>query len=225
MTISQGTTRFTPWQWIHQTPLIWKSGCHFNYKSGGGNERNISACACITPTMQRSFVFLGRNNHVFHRFEMDFYHLFMIPGVSNLLYSQAQLLLKLCVCWKGPADVWQEHTKLQKLNQHFRSRSTRSTTPHLERLETNFFKWDVVDLICWWWKRKRARMWMHQVFALLSYLWILILDLFSFHRQQVDLFPFCNQQANTNFSSRCIYIWFMYVYLLTKKKSMPLLEA
>ena len=67
-------------------------------RSGGGNERNISACACVTPTMQQSFVFLGRNNHVFHRFEMDFYHLFMIFEVSHLLYSQAQLLLKLCVC-------------------------------------------------------------------------------------------------------------------------------
>ena len=60
--------------------------------------RNISACARVTPTMQRSFVFCGRNNHVFDRFEMDFYHLFMKFEVSHLLYSQVQLHLKLSVC-------------------------------------------------------------------------------------------------------------------------------
>ena len=170
--------------------------------------------------MQRSFVFCGRNNHVFDHFEMDFYQLFMTFEVSHLLYSQAQLLLNLCVCWKGAVDVWQEHTKPQKLNQHFRSRSTRSTTPHLERLETNFSKWDAVWYYLLVVKRERTRMRMLNIIALVFYSCILILDHFSFHRQQVDLFPFCNQQANTNFSSWCIYIWFMYLYLLTKKNRM-----
>ena len=148
--------------------------------------RNISACACITPTMQRIFLFRGRNKHVFHHFEMDFYHLFMIFEVSHLLYSQAQLLLKLCMYWKGAANLWQEHTKLQKLNQHFRSRSTMS---HLERLETNFSKWGAIWSYLLAVKRKRTRMGMLIINALVFYVCILILDHFSFHRQQVDLPP------------------------------------
>ena len=87
--------------------------------------------------MQWSFFFRGRSKHVFHRFEMDFYHLFIIFGVSNLLYSQVQIVLKLSMYWGGLADLWQACSKLQNLNQHFRSRFT---TPHLEKLETNFSK-------------------------------------------------------------------------------------
>ena len=99
-------------------------------QSGGGNVRNIS-------TMQWSFLFRERSKHVFHHFEMDFYHLFMIFGLSNILYSQAQIVLKLSMCWGAMANLWLTCTKLQKLNQHFRSRSTMH---HLEKLETNFSK-------------------------------------------------------------------------------------